>query len=297
MARTSGTGTWHAGDIGAGGRRGQRLARAVQEGYPRGEGSARRRAAASDEREGRREPSQAAGIPAEDGVGLASVQVPLQLGRQFQPGRPRRGCARPAKEGLGPRQLGLDIGAEVECEADVVTAADFVDDIDAARDPVEPDAATVPRGRLERQVAVVLGGPRRDLAGVGDVDLPGLRVTQPEEGAAVAGLVPAIDLRGVVRDRPRSSEKPGTYFLSMGHMSDLTLESFAYSRLPLVVAGIALAIGAIGAWRLRGERALLAMALMMAIFFQAARLALVVFDPYLSSRPIAEALNRVRREG
>lgn len=87
-------------------------------------------------------------------------------------------------------------------------------------------------------------------------------------------------------------QKPGTYFLSMGHMSDLTLESFAYLRLPLVVAGIAFAIGAIGAWRLRGERALLAMALMMAIFFQAARLALVVFDPYLSSRPIAEALNR-----
>jgi hypothetical protein len=32
------------------------------------------------------------------------------------------------------------------------------------------------------------------------------------------------------------------------------------------------------------------MALMMVLFFQAARLAMVAFDPYLSSRPLAEAL-------
>ncbi len=31
---------------------------------------------------------------------------------------------------------------------------------------------------------------------------------------------------------------------------------------------------------------------MMVLFFQAARLALIVFDPYLSSRPLAEALLR-----
>ena len=34
---------------------------------------------------------------------------------------------------------------------------------------------------------------------------------------------------------------------------------------------------------------------MMVLFFHAARLALVVFDPYLSSRPLAEALNRAPR--
>ena len=88
------------------------------------------------------------------------------------------------------------------------------------------------------------------------------------------------------------TQTAGAYTLSMGHIRDLTFRSFAYLRLPLVVAGVAFVIGAIGAWRLRGERALLAMALMMLIFFQATRLALVVFDPYLSSRPIAEALNR-----
>ncbi|MGA2714123.1 MAG: glycosyltransferase family 39 protein [Bryobacteraceae bacterium] len=86
---------------------------------------------------------------------------------------------------------------------------------------------------------------------------------------------------------------PGAYKLSLGHLQDLTLSACAYLRLPLVVAGIACLTGAIGAWRLRGERAFLAIAVMMVLFFQAARLALVVFDPYLSSRPLAETLNRL----
>lgn len=85
---------------------------------------------------------------------------------------------------------------------------------------------------------------------------------------------------------------PSAYKLSMGHMQDLTLESFAYLRLPLFVAAIAFVLGALGAVRATGQKAFLAAALMMVLFFQAARLALVVFDPYLSSRPLAEALLR-----
>jgi hypothetical protein len=38
------------------------------------------------------------------------------------------------------------------------------------------------------------------------------------------------------------------------------------------------------------QRAFLAAALMMILFFHAARLAMAVFDPYLSSRPLAEAI-------
>jgi 4-amino-4-deoxy-L-arabinose transferase-like glycosyltransferase len=91
------------------------------------------------------------------------------------------------------------------------------------------------------------------------------------------------------------TQNSAAYTLSLGHMRDLTLKSFAYLRVPLVIAGAAFVIGAIGAWRLRGQRAILAMAVMMVIFFQAARLALVTFDPYLSSRPLAEALNRAPR--
>jgi hypothetical protein len=75
-------------------------------------------------------------------------------------------------------------------------------------------------------------------------------------------------------------------------MEDLTIESFAYLRLPLALAALAFAIGSIGNLRAVGQRAFLAATLMMLLFFHAARLAMVVFDPYLSSRPLAEALQR-----
>lgn len=88
------------------------------------------------------------------------------------------------------------------------------------------------------------------------------------------------------------SSHPGAYTLSLGHMEDLTLASFAYLRLPLFVAGIGFAIGAIGTAFAMGRRAILAAALMMVVFFQAARLAMIAFDPYLSSRPLAEALKQ-----
>ena len=74
-------------------------------------------------------------------------------------------------------------------------------------------------------------------------------------------------------------------------MQDLTFDSFAYLRLPLAVAGFAFLIGALGTFRAAAHRAFLAAALMMVLFFHAARLAMVVFDPYLSSRPLATALH------
>jgi 4-amino-4-deoxy-L-arabinose transferase-like glycosyltransferase len=84
------------------------------------------------------------------------------------------------------------------------------------------------------------------------------------------------------------NSNPDVYTLSLGHMTDLTIASFAYLRAPLVVAGIAFAIGALGSWRQRWVTA--SLAVMLVLFFHAARMALVVFDPYMSSRPLAEAL-------
>ena len=87
-------------------------------------------------------------------------------------------------------------------------------------------------------------------------------------------------------------QNPDLYTLSMGHMTDLTLSAFAYLRLPLAVAGVAFLEGATGAWRWTGRRAVFRLAAMMVLFFHAARLALVVFEPYLGSRPLAEELLR-----
>ena len=83
------------------------------------------------------------------------------------------------------------------------------------------------------------------------------------------------------------TQHPEAYTLSLGHMGDLTLQSFAYLRAPLILAGIAFAIGASAFfWRQPN----IALALMMVLFLHAARLAMITFDPYLSSRPLAEAL-------
>ncbi len=83
-----------------------------------------------------------------------------------------------------------------------------------------------------------------------------------------------------------------TYTLSLDHIGDMTIRSFAYLRVPLVMAGLAFLCAVVGAWRFKETRTYLALVLMMVLFLNAARLALVVFDPYLSSRPLAEALER-----
>jgi 4-amino-4-deoxy-L-arabinose transferase-like glycosyltransferase len=119
--------------------------------------------------------------------------------------------------------------------------------------------------------------------------------------AAIAGCaaVALIAILVLVRNVPAPgdistalSQRPGHYSLSLSHMQDLTLESFAYLRPPLVMAALAFLAGALGTLLAKGRQAFVAAALMMVLFFHAARLAMVVFDPYLSSRPLATALLR-----
>ncbi len=114
--------------------------------------------------------------------------------------------------------------------------------------------------------------------------------------AACAGLA-TLTLFFLTRHMPAPgdisqalSHHPGAYKLSLGHMQDLTLASFAYLRWPLLVAAAAFCIGALATWKFAGQRAFLAAALMMILFFHAARLAMAVFDPFMSSRPLAEAI-------
>jgi hypothetical protein len=87
-------------------------------------------------------------------------------------------------------------------------------------------------------------------------------------------------------------QHPEAYTLSLGHMGDLTIQSFAYLRAPLVLAGLAFLAGTFVCWLGRGRRVYLAIAVMMVLFIHASRMALIVFDPYLSSRPLATALLR-----
>jgi hypothetical protein len=125
------------------------------------------------------------------------------------------------------------------------------------------------------------------------------RGTRVLGGVAGSAALVAFAFYFLVRNMPAPgdisvalSRHPSAYTLSLGHMEDLTLTSLAYLRRPLLLAAFAFLVGAVGTIRTTSQRAFLAAALMMVIFFQAARLALVAFDPYMSSRPLAEALLR-----
>jgi len=95
----------------------------------------------------------------------------------------------------------------------------------------------------------------------------GTRVLAAVTGAAA---IAAVLILAAVRHVPTPgdiaqalSQHPSAYTLSLGHMEDLTLESFAYLRLPLGMAAVAFLIGALGSLRAVGQRAFLAAALMM----------------------------------
>jgi 4-amino-4-deoxy-L-arabinose transferase-like glycosyltransferase len=89
----------------------------------------------------------------------------------------------------------------------------------------------------------------------------------------------------------------GDYTLSMSHLFDLTGPSFAALRLPAALAALAFAAGPALAWLLRQQRRHLAatsmIALTSAVFLIAAHIALVRFEPMLSSQDLAEKIQEL----
>jgi 4-amino-4-deoxy-L-arabinose transferase-like glycosyltransferase len=88
------------------------------------------------------------------------------------------------------------------------------------------------------------------------------------------------------------TQHPELYTLSLGHIRDLTLNAFAYLKLPLGLAAVAFGAGALVlTWSRRDtRRSLLVVAASMIVFFQAARLALIRFDSYLGCYPLVQSL-------
>ena len=84
------------------------------------------------------------------------------------------------------------------------------------------------------------------------------------------------------------------YTLSMGHILDLSSQSFAALRLPAILAVVVLIVGSLFELRLRIKRmhlaATFALGVTMAGFLVAAHVALIRFDPYLSSHVLVERL-------
>ena len=91
------------------------------------------------------------------------------------------------------------------------------------------------------------------------------------------------------------------YTLSMSHLFDLTGPSFAALRLPAGLAAAGLLLGPVIAWLLRRQKhhfeATVSVAFTSAVFLIAAHIALVRFEPMLSSRAMAETINHIAPPG
>lgn len=113
---------------------------------------------------------------------------------------------------------------------------------------------------------------------------------------AILYLVRNVVTKGDISNAlAKSTDVYAVYTLSLGHFGDLSLNSFAYLRFPLVLALLSTFIGVVAMYWAKKNRdiAYSLLAITMMIFFQAANQALIVFEPYLGSRPLAETLKTV----
>jgi 4-amino-4-deoxy-L-arabinose transferase-like glycosyltransferase len=84
---------------------------------------------------------------------------------------------------------------------------------------------------------------------------------------------------------------PGEYKLSLGHMQDLTIQSFGLFRTPLLLVGLGLLFGTASNWILRRRGALaganLCLVAMMIVVLYCVHLGFVTFSPELTSKAMA----------
>ena len=97
------------------------------------------------------------------------------------------------------------------------------------------------------------------------------------------------------------SRNPTEYDLSLGHVLDLTPEALGALRVPLLGAVVSLLAGAAANWwmRRRGNprRGNFALAVMMVALLASVHSAFVTFSPILSSKDLADAVQRYYRPG
>ena len=118
-------------------------------------------------------------------------------------------------------------------------------------------------------------------------------------GAAAFMLTRHIAVEGDISTT--LTRNPEAYALSLGHVLDLTPRSLAELRIPVTGTALTFLLGTVAALVLRRKGRHLAsnvsLALMMAAFFFFAHMSLAAFEPYLSSRALAEAIDREYKQG
>jgi 4-amino-4-deoxy-L-arabinose transferase-like glycosyltransferase len=106
---------------------------------------------------------------------------------------------------------------------------------------------------------------------------------------------PNYDIAELLKSNPQD------YALSFGHLLDLTPQAMGAFKAPLLLTGAAFALGTIGNFFLRrGNRifaANLVLATMTVVLLLAAHAGLVIFSPVLSSKALAQAIERQWQAG
>jgi 4-amino-4-deoxy-L-arabinose transferase-like glycosyltransferase len=96
-------------------------------------------------------------------------------------------------------------------------------------------------------------------------------------------------------------KNPQDYALSFGHFLDLTPQAMGAFKVPLLITGIGFVLGTLLNWLLRRANrtfaANLALAAMMVVLLGAAHRGLVIFSPVLTSKTLAEAIDRNWKPG
>ena len=155
--------------------------------------------------------------------------------------------------------------------------------------PVLPALAVLTGGWLQRERESSSGSPERRT---------GLRASTALLVIGVLGFVAAMTMLAVTHPFPPGSDigtvlvsHPGEYKLSLGHMQDLTIQSFGLFRTPLLLIGLGLLFGTATNWILRRRGALiganLSLTAMMIVVLYCVHLGFVTFSPELTSKSMA----------
>ncbi|HEV7521340.1 MAG TPA: glycosyltransferase family 39 protein [Candidatus Angelobacter sp.] len=165
--------------------------------------------------------------------------------------------------------------------------------------PALPGVALLLGGWLARESASPLGSPERRSGRISSLVLAGIGVI-----ACIACVVLAVQSKTPPSNYDIAEllkKNPQDYALSFGHFLDLTPQAMGAFNVPLLLTGIAFALGTVLNWRLRRSNrtfaANMVLTAMMMVVLLAAHRGLIIFSPVLTSKTLADAIERQWKPG
>ncbi len=165
--------------------------------------------------------------------------------------------------------------------------------------PVLPALALLVGGWLQREGESSVGSAERQT---------GQRASLALVAIGGLGFAVAMTMLALTHPFPPGSDigtvlvsHPGEYKLSLGHMQDLTIQSFGLFRTPLLLVGLALLIGTVSNWWLRRRGAVtggnLSLIAMMIALLYCVHSGFVIFSPELTSKTMAQQIRDILQPG